>query len=310
MLATQILFVSSSPPLPTSASASEPPESPLGVISEGQEASGEGAARERDSEMTATERATGEEESLEWNDWIKNYAAGKWSGNQPLSRPVIPRPLLPEPTSSSSIRQAPSPLDSPSLIASTAMSSFTSRDTASNRSNSTSGSHLEIYASSVVGENKVPRVSLQDRTPEKLLDFYQQNGYLAAPPGEQETQRLLMLKKFGLLEPCRRENIDRLCRMVKVHFQTSRVAITLVLSEHTILAAETGWGDADEPGPGGMPREVGMNDSLCAHSITRKEKGCFVVNNASEDWRFKENVSPLSFVSSYSRTDIFHDSRV
>lgn len=298
MMATQILFVSSSP-------SPEPAEFPLGVITEGLEsAQGAGVAGGKESEMSASERAEErkEEPPLEWNDFIKGYAAGSWSGDRQLPRPTRPRPTLPEPKSSSSLRLVPSPLNSPSLLASTAMTSFTSRETASNRSNSTSGSHLEIYATSVVGDKQVPRVSLQERTPEKLLDFYQQNGYLAAPPGEQESERLLMLKKFGLLEPCRRDNIDRLCRMVKVHFQTSRVAITLVLSEHTILAAEAGWGDEAEPGPGEMPREVGMNDSLCAHSITRKEKGCFVVNNASEDWRFKENVSPSLLSSSSCRS--------
>lgn len=83
--------------------------------------------------------------------------------------------------------------------------------------------------------------------------------------------------------------------MVKVHFKTSRVAITLVLSEHTILAAEAGWGDS-EPGPDEPPREVPIMDSLCAHSITRSEETeeCFVVNDASKDWRFKENVRPSS----------------
>lgn len=212
----------------------------------------------------------------EWSSWVEQYGAGIWPADKPLP---IPARLLPQ--------------------SGMTLSTHSSSSNLSTKSTVSKASSFEIYETGP--STPVARVSADDRTPEAIAQHFRENGYLGAPtPGVHEAQRLRTMKKYGLLQPTRRDAVDRVCRIVKSHFKTPTVVLSLILQDHSVLAAEV----TCEPPNDAAPREVGLNDSLCSHAVSKPAGSeCFVVPNASADWRFANNPSvrengPLQFYAS------------
>lgn len=222
----------------------------------------------------------------EWSKWVDQYGQGLWPSDKPLAVP--PRLLNVTNAPTSSNHSSTSNLSSISKI-----SSASKRSTGSFELYETPGTSLPAI-----------RITADDRTPQGIAQHFRENGFLGAPaPGPHEDERLATMQKYGLLQSVRREAVDRICRIVKAYFKTNTVVLSLILEEHSILASEVGWGP-EEPPADTAPREVSLNDSFCSHAVTKPTgSDCFVVPNASEDWRFKNNPSvrdngPLQFYAS------------
>ncbi|GAA6032936.1 hypothetical protein JCM8097_000055 [Rhodosporidiobolus ruineniae] len=134
----------------------------------------------------------------------------------------------------------------------------------------------------------VPPISL---SPRGILSFYREHGYMHAPKGVFETERLRTMKRYGLDKVERMESLERVVRMAKEHFGTATVIISLVLEDRQVLAAETGWiAGAPDPPLEAPPRALPYETSFCAHAMQSSEsREPFVVADASKDWRFARN---------------------
>ncbi|KAI5475998.1 hypothetical protein MNV49_000511 [Pseudohyphozyma bogoriensis] len=137
-----------------------------------------------------------------------------------------------------------------------------------------------------------------------LLDFYKSSGYLPAPMGKYQDERIQLMRKYGLDAQERKTAIDRICSCAAIHFQTKMVLISLVFDTHQVLAAETGW-DPTDPGLNVPLRSLEWNSSLCPHAMTLDDPNdTFILEDASADWRFKKNPfsqdqgGPLAFYAS------------
>ncbi|GAA5889083.1 hypothetical protein JCM6882_009737 [Rhodosporidiobolus microsporus] len=188
---------------------------------------------------------------------------------------------------------SPSPIASPAAPPPSAP-----HPTSSSPSNLNSGNPLTAAPS-------FPPLSL---SPSSLVAFYTQNGYMPAPLGAFEAERLRVMKRYGLDRPERREGIERVVRLAKGHFGTQTVIVTLVLDGQQVLVGESGW-IPSEPDPSMETpcRALPYETSFCAHAIKRQDHNePFIVADASRDWRFAQNPlsssagGPLSFYASAS----------
>ncbi|GAA5946131.1 hypothetical protein JCM3765_000128 [Sporobolomyces pararoseus] len=233
---------------------------------------------------------------MEWNEWIKDYSKGHFPSSEPPQKPnVLEKKPSDEtvtgvPTRRYSSTNTPSNEQTDSSSIETSFSSSLPPFGRSSPSTSSASSVPSVSTSSNPVKSTAKSNGLP-QTPEEIYQFYQDKGYLPAPNGQFEGERLRTIKRYGLDKPERKSAIDRICRIVKAHFKTKTVIITLVLEDRQVLVAETGWiRGAPDPPPDAPPRNTSLESSLCRHAVTRVgATEPFIVPDASRDFRFEKN---------------------
>ncbi|GAA5982878.1 hypothetical protein JCM5350_001537 [Sporobolomyces pararoseus] len=234
---------------------------------------------------------------MEWNEWIKDYSKGHFPPSEPPQKPnVLEKKSSDETVTGVSTTTKSSPSTTPptnqvdSSSIETSSSSLPPLGRSSSPSTSSASSVPSISTSSKPVKS-IAKPSATPQTPEEIYQFYQDKGYLPAPNGQFEGERLRTIKRYGLDTPERKSAIDRICRIAKAHFKTKTVIITLVLEDRQVLVAETGWiPGAPDPPPEAPPRITSLTPSLCRHAMTRVGAAePFIVPDASRDFRFEKN---------------------
>lgn len=119
------------------------------------------------------------------------------------------------------------------------------------------------------------------------LDHYlgQSQSWLTAPPAKAEHDRLRAVSKYhsgmsrARKQACGDLNFDMYTRMAATLCGTPMSCLGFIdIDSHHILSEQglPTWRDAK------LPR----SEAMCSHTILKSDRECFVVNDASHDWRF------------------------
>lgn len=93
-----------------------------------------------------------------------------------------------------------------------------------------------------------------------------------------EQKRLSAVHALQWLETAHNENFDRLCRLAAAHFRVPTVLVSLVEKDRQWFPGRVGFDASQTP----------IEQSFCRHTI--QNAGVMVVNDASQDPRFADNV--------------------
>ncbi|KAM0753362.1 hypothetical protein T439DRAFT_323999 [Meredithblackwellia eburnea MCA 4105] len=210
----------------------------------------------------------------DFNDWMKEYAAGNISL-------VGSIPVPPEFEHSS--------LEKPQEVSST-------------KGDATTGGgecQKEQEVGSVFGciGDKLDDAQAARRT-------FIQKGYLPAVTGPFEEERRKVLKRFKLNElgPGNLE-VDRIVDMAAAIFNVPIVVVSLVLENMETFCATLGW-DPNERLANFKRIEIPLETALCPHAMLKPfdEESIFLLESTADDWRFKNNPycneGPIGFFAS------------
>ncbi|OCF44334.1 hypothetical protein I317_01779 [Kwoniella heveanensis CBS 569] len=119
----------------------------------------------------------------------------------------------------------------------------------------------------------------------RVRQYFENHGYLPAPrqPPEIMRRRLRVIRRLGLeeIDPLHRETLDRFTRLAISVFKTRSAVISVIGKDKQTYLSEIGLGK----------KSGGLDVSFCSHAVMSSETDhkCTVVNNAAEDWRFRNN---------------------
>ncbi|WVQ96575.1 hypothetical protein IAU59_003680 [Kwoniella sp. CBS 9459] len=119
----------------------------------------------------------------------------------------------------------------------------------------------------------------------RVRQFFENHGYMPAPrqPPEIMRRRLRVIRRLGLeeIDPLHRETLDRFTRLAVSVFKTRSAVISVIGKDKQTYLSEIGLGK----------KSSGLDVSFCSHAVMspETEHKCMVVNNANEDWRFRNN---------------------
>lgn len=167
---------------------------------------------------TEDQSEKGQGGSDHWDGWLKSYSQGHWAGD------AVPYP----PPAISAV------LD-PTAAATPVHSKTTEEDHSSPSSSHATFSIYPESSSSNSGDSNAGSFQGDD----DILEHYKKHGYLKAPKSAFEQQRLAILKRYKLDDKHRRANIDRVCRLAKVHYRTETIIVTRKSSSSSLGAAST-----------------------------------------------------------------------
>lgn len=107
-----------------------------------------------------------------------------------------------------------------------------------------------------------------------------------------ETERRMVLLRFGLDSLGRREALDKITHLAKAHFSVPLVVISIVLEDKEIFVSSAGW-STDEDDANYKQPIIPLVSGVCPHSMlsVNINNPAFVMEDASKDWRFSGNVS-------------------
>lgn len=97
---------------------------------------------------------------------------------------------------------------------------------------------------------------------------------------EQELRRLLVLKKYLVLDTKTKPCFEAVTKMAQERFQVPIAHIGLMDLGRQWILSNQGLGDLSS-----VPRKI----TFCAHTLAQKRTGCMVVPDASKDVRFQNN---------------------
>lgn len=111
-----------------------------------------------------------------------------------------------------------------------------------------------------------------------------------------ETERRMVLSRFGLDSLGRREALDKIAHLAKAHFSVPLVVISIVLEDKEIFVSSAGWSSEEDDVNYKQPI-IPLVSGVCPHAMLSVEidNPAFVMEDASKDWRFSGNVSFFSF---------------
>lgn len=170
---------------------------------------------------------------MEWNEWIKDYSKGHFPPSEPPQKPnVLEKKSSDETVTgvSTTIESSPSTTPRTDQVDSSSIETPSSSLPPLGRSSpssTSSASSVPSISTSSKPVKSTAKPSATPQTPEEIYQFYQDKGYLPAPNGQFEGERLRTIKRYGLDTPERKTAIDRICRIAKAHFKTKTVIITL-----------------------------------------------------------------------------------
>ncbi|WVF69066.1 hypothetical protein IAT40_003840 [Kwoniella sp. CBS 6097] len=119
----------------------------------------------------------------------------------------------------------------------------------------------------------------------RVRQYYENHGYMPAPrqPPEVMRRRLRVIRRLGLeeIDPLHRETLDRFTRLAVSVFKTRSAVISVIGKDRQTYLSEIGLGE----------KSTGLDVSFCSHAVMSPEMKhkCMVVNDAAEDWRFRNN---------------------
>ncbi|GAA5887446.1 hypothetical protein JCM6882_002533 [Rhodosporidiobolus microsporus] len=140
-------------------------------------------------------------------------------------------------------------------------------------------------------------------TPERVRETFEREGWMPAPVGPWEDDRLRVLRRFGLQDAKQVEAVDKIAETAQAIFGTKVVTVSCMLEDRGMFITTRGW-RPEETDPR-VPRiHVGLEASICKYAMNKSEgDGCFVLPSARDDWRFAMNPyvregGPINFFAS------------
>lgn len=165
---------------------------------------------------------------MEWDKWVDDYSKGHFPSSEPPEKPKA----LAQRHSDETVTGLHSTSDNAEGRSSSRIAEAVDSTATSSSRDPTSSPAPNVDASPrpAARPRPAPSARAPHHPPEsagEIFDFYQDNGYLPAPKGQFEAERLRTIKRYGLDKPERKSAIDRICRIAKAHFKTNTVIITL-----------------------------------------------------------------------------------
>lgn len=202
---------------------------------------------------------------IAWGKWLRKYQHGTWCDK-----------VAPEPAPN---RTTPN----------TESGSITSSVPPTSPSN-----HTPTTSSKLCKPSKLSKahryVKLDSGSMIESIDFYNKNGWLAAPPLPRRQHRRVQeaLRRHGLTAAQEREALLLYIKHAKAVFKCEYASFMVESPEEAfmlILAQDGG-----DPQVQIVPRIV----TLCSHAMLLPEDEILVVNNTNKDWRFRSCPSTLA----------------
>ncbi|GAC98343.1 sensor histidine kinase/response regulator [Pseudozyma hubeiensis SY62] len=228
---------------------------------------------------------------IAWGAWLRKYQHGSWNETVEPQSSIDPENSYPDHVSAITSDAAAVDSESDEAAASAAAPANGTSDSPSSPGvlsevrNTSAKLSQPFKVANAHRYVKVDPESLMDS-----LDFYRQNGWLAAPPLPRRQYRRVVeaLRRHGLTAAQDREALLIYIKHAKAVFRCEYASFMVESTDeaYMLILAQDG-GDA-------MVQMVPRTVTLCSHAMLLPEDEVLVVNDTKKDWRFRTCPSTLA----------------